>query len=182
MNFFSLFSKQEATSENYSFPLPKKRFHEEGQRLSSDIPKRKITIIGNYYTTSPKKTHSGSFKHAIDFLVPDGTDVLAASDGQVIKVVENFSTWGSSENFKNELNYITISHLNGEFSQYCHLEKDSFSKIGLKVGDFVKRGQKIATVGKTGHTDRDHLHFIVFKNGKLKGSPFNFYSLKIKFS
>jgi murein DD-endopeptidase MepM/ murein hydrolase activator NlpD len=62
------------------------------------------------------------------------------------------------------------------------LATQSFRQTGLKVGNFVKKGQQIARVGKTGWTDRDHLHFLVFKVEKLEGNPYGFYSLKVRFN
>ncbi len=72
-----------------------------------------------------------------------------------------------------------------EFSQYAHLETGSVSACGLKVGDAVKTGQLIGKVGKSGWTDRDHLHFIVFSDDDYEwigmSNPFGFKSFKISF-
>ena len=113
--------------------------------------------------------------------MPDGTEILAAEDGKIIEAIDNFNTWGPSEKFIDQLNYLTIQHPNGEYSQYCHLAKNSFQNTGLRVGLNVKKGEVIGIVGKTGWTDRDHLHFIVFKVGPIIGSPYTFYSLRIRF-
>jgi murein DD-endopeptidase MepM/ murein hydrolase activator NlpD len=50
------------------------------------------------------------------------------------------------------------------------------------IGSIVKTGQPIGFVGKTGWTDRDHLHFIVFRLEKDNPeNSFGFRSLEIKF-
>ena len=166
----------------YNFPLPEDRdFMEDGKRLAVGNPEDETYIIGPYYAATSPQSHIGPYKWAIDFLVPDGTEVLAAEDGVIVEVIDSNFAWGDSEEFRDQLNYLTIRHANGEFSQYCHLATQSFRQTGLKVGDSVKKGQQIARVGKTGWTDRDHLHFLVFKVEKLEGSPFGFYSLKVRF-
>jgi len=166
----------------YRFPLPTDRdFLESGAKLAIGAPENEIYRIGPYYAAQSPESHISPFKWAVDFLVPDGTEILAAADGRIIEVVDNFSEWGETEEFRDKLNYLTILHSNGEYSQYCHLEKDSFSNTGLKVGDWVNKGQLIAKVGKTGWTDRDHLHFVVLRFTQLPGNPWPFYSLKIQF-
>lgn len=166
----------------YNFPLPQNRdFIEDGKRLAIGNPEEETYIIGPYYAATSPQSHIGPFKWAIDFLVPDGTEVLAAEDGVIVEAIDSNFAWGDSEEFRDQLNYVTIKHGNGEFSQYCHLATQSFRQTGLKVGDTVKKGDQIARVGKTGWTDRDHLHFLVFKVGQLEGSPYGFYSLKVRF-
>lgn len=172
---------QGKTINVYGFPLPTDRdFLEFGAKLALENPKDEIYSDFPYYVDKSSYSHISPFKWAKDFLVPDGTEVLAAKEGQVIKVVENFNEWGGEE-FRKKLNYLTISHDNGERSQYCHIKQNSFSETGLKIGDWVKKGQQIAVVGKTGWTKMDHLHFIVLKFAKLDGNPWPFYSLEIQF-
>jgi len=166
----------------YNFPLPHRDFMEDGKRLAIGNPEDETYIIGPCYAATSPQSHIGPYKWAIDFLVPDGTEVLAAEDGFIVEVIDGNFTWGDSEEFRDQLNYITIRHANGEFSQYCHLATQSFRQTGLGVGDYVKKGQQIARVGKTGWTDRDHLHFLVFKVGELEGNPYGFYSLKVRFN
>lgn len=169
------------TKNVYGFPLPNDRdFLESGSNLAIGNPEDETYRIGPYYAAKSPQSHISPFKWAIDFLVPDGTEILATEDGKIVEVEESFNEWGGEE-FRNKLNYLTLLHDNGEYSQYCHLTQNSFSKTGLKVGDLVKKGQQIATVGKTGWTDRDHLHFVVLKFAKLIGSPWPYYSLEIQF-
>lgn len=127
------------------------------------------------------QSHVGPFKHAIDFLVPDGTDVYAALDGTIVDIQERFNQWGPTPDYAQFLNYITIQHGPNEFIQYCHLAKDSVSRENLKVGTQVKQGQKIATVGKTGWTNTDHLHVLAFRRDENPANLWGFKSLKISF-
>jgi len=173
---------QGETKNLYCFPIPTNiDFSESADKLSVDIPKNELYRIGNFLCAKSPQSHIGPFTWAIDFLIPDGTEIYAAEEGKIIEAVDSFSEWGDSEEFRDKLNYITIQHNHGEFSQYCHLAPGSFQTSKFKVGSIIPKGAVIGRVGKTGWTDRDHLHFIVFKVGKIERSPFTFYSLKIRF-
>ena len=63
---------------------------------------------------------------------------------------------------------IIINHGNGYITKYGHC-----SKLLVKKGDKVYKGQKIAQVGSTGRTTGPHLHFEVLKNGVNK-NPLNY--------
>lgn len=56
-------------------------------------------------------------------------------------------------------NMVMINHRNGYVTLYGH-----FSKILVKVGQKVKRGQELGISGNTGHSSGPHLHFTVFHN------------------
>jgi len=177
-----MWDQQGPTKNLYRFPLPSDTESLlAGRKLASGIPDGQIYQIGNFVAAQSPESHIGPYKWAVDLLIPDGTPVLAGEDGKIVNVVEVYNTWGPTEEFRDQLNYLTISHKGGEYSQYCHLAPNSVSENGLKVGDKVVKGQRIASVGKTGWTDRDHLHFIVFRTDKLLGNPFGFYSLEIRF-
>ena len=59
-------------------------------------------------------------------------------------------------------NYVIIKHIDGYQTLYGHL-----SKIKTKKGAFVSQGELIGLVGSTGYSTGPHLHFTVYKNGKL---------------
>jgi len=152
----------------------------EGTRLAIGNPPDETYRHGPFVCASSPQSHLGPFKWAVDFLVPDGTPVLAAYEGKVVEVKEHSESWGEGAEYRDLLNYLTIQHDNGEFTQYCHLAKDSVSRNSVRIGSWVKQGQQVAVVGKTGWTDRDHLHFVAFRNGVLIG-PFGFKSLQSTF-
>jgi murein DD-endopeptidase MepM/ murein hydrolase activator NlpD len=154
----------EKSKLTYNIPLPlDEELARTGDKLAFDIPDEERMRIGPYTTLPSAESHQGPFKQAIDFAVLDGTPVFAAQGGEVFAIEDSNTRYGPSPEFANSLNYITIRHSNGEFSEYAHLGKDSVSNLGLRVGSSVEKGQKIGTVGKTGWTDRDHLHFLVFR-------------------
>jgi murein DD-endopeptidase MepM/ murein hydrolase activator NlpD len=136
----------------------------EGLRLATGIPENEVYRRGQFVCAKSPESHKGPFRWAVDFLVPDGTPVLAARDGRIVELYEVSSSWGPTAEYRDQLNYVTLRHADGEFTQYCHLTKDSVTHCRLRDGSRVIRGQQIGFVGKTGWTDRDHLHFVVLKH------------------
>ena len=97
--------------------------------------------------TGVKKFHTG-----MDMAAPTGTPVKASLDGKVIAVSFN-QVYG---------NYVIISHINGYQTLYAHLHTAT-----AKVGQRLNQGDKLGLVGSTGYSTGPHLHFTVYKNGKL---------------
>ncbi|MEW6375704.1 MAG: peptidoglycan DD-metalloendopeptidase family protein [Thermodesulfobacteriota bacterium] len=86
----------------------------------------------------------------IDISNRTGTPVIAPSNG-IVSDVGNDWAYGRT---------LVISHGFGMITRYSHL-----NKILVKVGQKVKRGEKIAEVGATGKTTGPHLHYEVRING-----------------
>lgn len=105
--------------------------------------------------------------HGIDYAAPSGTPVYALGDGSVIK-----RGWDA----KGGGNYIKIRHNSVYTTVYMHLS--GFAK-GLSQGNYVRQGELIGYVGKTGLATGPHLDFRVFKNGspidplKIEAPPVN---------
>lgn len=105
-------------------------------------------------------THSG-----LDIGVPKGTPVLATRAGKVVKVsntcTHNFGKQVGQDSCGGGYgNYIYIDHGDGYVSRYAHL-----TDIDVKEGDTVSIGQVIGTVGSTGNSTGNHLHFEIRLNG-----------------
>jgi murein DD-endopeptidase MepM/ murein hydrolase activator NlpD len=79
-------------------------------------------------------------------LSPTGTGIAAAAAGVVV----------SAERHPQYGNLVEIDHGNDLTTRYAHA-----SKMLVKPGQLVKRGQKIAEVGSTGRSTGPHLHFEV---------------------
>ena len=86
----------------------------------------------------------------LDFEAAPGTPIVAAAGGVVV-AQEMHPAYG---------NMVEIDHGNGLITRYAHS-----SKVFVKLGDVVKRGQKIAEVGTTGRSTGPHLHFEVLVQG-----------------
>jgi len=86
----------------------------------------------------------------LDFPAEIGTPIHAAAGG-VVQTVEWHPAYGRM---------VEIDHGNGLVTRYAHT-----SKVFVKVGDLVKRGQIVAAIGTTGRSTGPHLHFEVLVEG-----------------
>lgn len=103
-------------------------------------------------------SHTGYSKYALDFEMPVGTPVYSARGGTVVKVVESHTRHGSTEEYRDDSNYVVIQHEDGTWAEYHHLMRDG---VLVKVGQHVDENQQIAISGNTGFTTGPHLHFVV---------------------
>ena len=105
----------------------------------------------HYRVTSPfnlKRLHPITGRRAphngVDLAAPSGTPVMSTGDG-IVKRIGNHPYAGK---------YIVIDHSGAFSTRYLHL-----SRILVKRGETVKRGERIALSGNTGRTTGPHLHF-----------------------
>ncbi|NLL40491.1 MAG: M23 family metallopeptidase [Synergistaceae bacterium] len=97
----------------------------------------------------------GRRKHlGLDIVAPKGTPIYAALDG-IVEVVSN-----GGKGFRGYGRVIIINHSDQLWTLYAHC-----ATTGVRVGQRVKRGGLIATVGRTGRATTNHLHFEV-RNAK----------------
>ncbi len=97
-----------------------------------------------------RRTMRGRGRHmheGIDIAARKGTPVRVARSGHVVYATNRIAGYG---------NMVIVQHA-GQFSTvYAHL-----TKIGVRKGQFVTRGQNVGTVGRTGRSTGNHLHFEV---------------------
>ncbi|MFS8664868.1 MAG: LysM peptidoglycan-binding domain-containing M23 family metallopeptidase [Limnochordales bacterium] len=93
----------------------------------------------------------GRMHYGIDVAAPTGTPVLAAAPGTV-----TYADWMGTYGL-----LVVIDHGNGLETRYAHN-----SRVLVKVGDQVQRGQRIALVGSTGNSTGPHLHLEVVLDGE----------------
>ncbi|MFW5816364.1 MAG: M23 family metallopeptidase, partial [Wenzhouxiangella sp.] len=109
-------------------------------RVTSNFNPRRFHPI-----TRRVRPHNGT-----DYGAPTGTPVWAAGDGRVIR-----STYNNANG-----HYVFIQHGNNIITRYLHLHRRSVS-----VGDRVRQGQTIGTVGMSGMATGPHLHYEFLVNG-----------------
>jgi murein DD-endopeptidase MepM/ murein hydrolase activator NlpD len=95
-------------------------------------------------------TNRPALHTGLDFPADPGTPILAAAGGVVLSAGPH-PQYGQ---------LVELDHGNGLVTRYAHT-----SRMLVKQGDLVKRGQKIAEVGNTGRSTGPHLHFEVLVEG-----------------
>lgn len=111
-------------------------------------------------------------RYAVDFAADIGTPVLAARDGVVMQVENDFAKAGlNRERYGGRANFIRILHDDGTMALYAHLREEGAL---VRVGQRVRAGQQIGLSGNTGFTTGPHLHFVIQVNRgmKLESLPF----------
>lgn len=98
------------------------------------------------------------FHEGIDIAAPMGAPIHASAKGLVV-----FAGYKSGYGF-----LVTLDHGYGFVTRYAHN-----SRLLVREGDYVQRGEKIALVGSTGHSTGPHLHYEVLING-IPVNPLNF--------
>lgn len=93
----------------------------------------------------------GRQHEGIDIAVPRGTPVRAAAPGRVV-----YSGWGGGYGY-----LVSIDHGNGVVTRYAHN-----SRLVVRVGQRVSRGQVVAYSGNTGNSTGPHVHFEIRYRGR----------------
>jgi len=113
-------------------------------------------------TSDSPESHTGRDQHALDFVVPEGTEILAPRAGRVLEVKEDSSEGGPDPAFADKANYIIIGHDDGETTYIAHLKEGS---ARVWPGKVVFAGQLLAQQGSTGWTTEPHVHLAVYQDG-----------------
>ncbi len=109
-------------------------------RITSTFGMRRHPILGY------KRMHSG-----IDFGGGYGAPIYAVTDG-VVTIAGRHGGFG---------NYVKLSHAGGLGTGYGHM-----SRIAVRPGQRVARGQVIGYIGSTGLSTGPHLHYELYRNGR----------------
>jgi hypothetical protein len=122
--------------------------------VRSDKLARNIKLLSGFgYRIHPiykvRKLHAG-----IDFTAPNGTAIQATGDGVVERVERKRTGYGKN---------VVINHGYGYKTLYGHM-----SKIDVRPGEKVVKGQKIGEVGSTGTSTAPHCHYeVVYKGNRV---------------
>jgi murein DD-endopeptidase MepM/ murein hydrolase activator NlpD len=139
--------------------------------IAAPIAGLKAAVIHDTYdeTRGTDRVHE-----ALDIMAPRGTPVLAAVEGNVVKIFESKQGGHTVYQFDNR----------GEYCYYyAHLDRYA---PGLREGMLLRQGDVLGYVGSTGNASPDapHLHFAIFRLGSDKkwweGQPVNPYPLVLE--
>ena len=119
---------------------------------------------GRYSHTGPKG------RYAVDIAMPEGTPIVAARPGVVIRTENQQSGRGTNP----AGNFVRMLHDDGTMGVYLHLKHGS---VQVREGQRVRTGELLAQSGNTGNSTGPHLHFVVQKNVGL-----NTVSIAFEFS
>jgi len=127
------------------------------RKMQSDVfiagrPVRKGWLSSRFGTRNDPITGKRAWHNGVDFAGREGAEVITVAAGVVV-YAGNRSGYGKM---------IEINHGSGFSTRYGH-HKD----LKVKVGDIVKKGQVIGLMGSSGRSTGPHVHFEVFKNGRV---------------
>ena len=139
-------SEEEQESKVRSADLAKA--HEAAKKWG--WPLHEVTV------TSPFGKRGGDFHEGVDLRAKKGTAVYAIEEGVVSYADQRLRGYGRM---------VLIRHAHGLSSVYAHN-----SKLLVRKGQLIRKGQKIALSGNTGHSKGPHLHFEI-REGVLALDP-----------
>lgn len=132
----------------------KSPFNGQGQfaKLRGQLtPPVKGKLVARYGTNRAESSHARSQWQGLRFTAPEGSEVVACASGKVV-----FSDW-----LRGYGNLIIIDHGNRYLSVYGNNEA-----LYKNVGDYVKQGETISSVGTSGESDEPGVYFELRYNSK----------------
>lgn len=140
-------------------------YDSEGNSLARAL--RRYPTGGHYRVSSrfnPARLHPTTHRivphYGVDFAMPSGTPVLSIGDGVVTRI--HCHPFAGT--------YLEVRHGSYYVSRYLHL-----SRVMVRRGQAVQRGERIALSGNSGRSTAPHLHYELH----IKGRPVNPLTAKI---
>jgi len=115
-------------------------------------PVKKGWMSSRYGHRTDPITGKRAWHAGVDFAGKDGADVVAVAAGVVV-FAGNRSGYGKM---------VEINHGSGYATRYGH-----HKELVVKAGDIVRKGEVIGLMGSSGRSTGPHVHFEVFKNGRI---------------
>ena len=135
--------------------LVDRKLSETGEVLSStpSLAPAVGVLTDGFGTRNDPFTGRRAFHRGLDISARRGTPVYAPADGVVVFAGRNGGLGKT----------LRISHGFGFTTVYGHL-----NEFTVELGDEIRRGEQIATIGNTGRSTASHLHYEVHEDGKAK--------------
>lgn len=127
----------------------------EASRVVFPLPERTWVHTSDFGPRTDPLTGESAVHSGTDFAAPDGTPILAATDG-VVTVAEFSGGYGGLIVIEHRLGGVTVA------TAYAHMWQHG---IHVTVGERVIAGQHIGDVGSSGRSTGPHLHFEVRPGG-----------------
>lgn len=129
------------------------------------VNNQQITLLTTSYGMRIHPFYKTLQSHqGVDYAIPEGSRVFATADGIVKEVKLRNSTSGQT---------VVIDHGSGYETSYSHL-----SKISVRKGQQVRRGDIIALSGDTGLSLAPHLHYEV-RLGGMRVDPIHYFFMEL---
>lgn len=140
------------------------------QRMASmpaimPMPKNRCRLVSGFGYRFHPILHHRRMHTGVDLTAPKGTSVYATGDG----VVE--AAGAGNPAYAGYGIVCVVNHGFGFKTLYAHL-----SKVSVKAGQRVKRGEQLGDVGSTGLSQGPHLHYEVIQNGKCVNPVYFFFN------
>lgn len=157
MNYLSQLSRLAADIEDREQQLGVLETLLTDQKTQNDVflagrPVNKGWMSSRFGKRNDPITGRRAWHNGVDFAGKDGADVVTVAAGVVV--------YASPRNGYGKM--IEINHGRGFSTRYGH-----HKELLVKVGDIVKKGQVIGLMGSSGRSTGPHVHFEVFKNGRV---------------
>ena len=124
----------------------------------------KWPVDGHYYVSSGVGARWGKYHSGIDIPADKGTPIKVCESGTVVKTfTECPHDYGKTESCGcggGYGNFVLVDHGNGFMTLYGHM-----TRVDVKPGDKVTKGEVIGGMGSTGFSTGDHLHLEIRYNG-----------------
>lgn len=117
----------------------------------SGLPAKKGWVSSQYGTRADPFTGKQAWHNGVDIAGKLGADVLSVAAG-VVTFSGDRSGYGQM---------VEVTHDNGYVTRYGHN-----SDLQVSLGEIVKKGQVISSMGSTGRSTGPHVHFEVYKHGR----------------
>lgn len=115
-------------------------------------PVNKGWMSSRYGVRNDPITGRRAWHNGVDFAGPEGSDVVTVAAGIVV--------FAGTRSGYGEM--VEINHGGGFSTRYGH-----HKELLVNVGDIVKKGQAVGLMGSSGRSTGPHVHFEVYKNGRV---------------
>lgn len=136
---------------NTTKPADKPKDNKVSEPTTGEIIPAKGPVTGQYGRTVTGPNGNKIPHPGVDIGAPEGSPVVAPSDGKI-----QFAGWANTAG-----NLVELITADGVKHRFMHL-----SKISVKSGDTVKKGQQVGNVGNTGFSKGAHLHWEKYASGR----------------